>query len=183
MTGHLLALEHAARILTLAGRTVRAVGNRDTVRGTQTAEVPALHGTGKALTNARAANVDLLAADEVVGRQLCAHVDQVAFRHAEFHQLLARGNPSLGEVAAHRLRSVLGLGVAEAHLHGAVAIAFFGLLGNDLTAVHFQHGYRLMRAVFGEEAHHAHFLCDQSGAHGSFSVRSLLLSRALRPAA
>ncbi|KAK0348335.1 hypothetical protein LTR94_037668, partial [Friedmanniomyces endolithicus] len=65
MASHLLALEDLARILTLAGRTMRTVRNRHAVRGAQTTEVPALHGAGKALTNGMALDVDLLAREEM----------------------------------------------------------------------------------------------------------------------
>src|SRR4051812_11052933 len=49
MAGHLLVLEDAARILTLTGRTERAVRERHAVGGAKTAEAPALHAAGKAL--------------------------------------------------------------------------------------------------------------------------------------
>jgi hypothetical protein len=47
VAGHLLALEHLARVLTLTGRAVRTVRDRHAVRGAQAAEVVPLHGTGE----------------------------------------------------------------------------------------------------------------------------------------
>src|SRR5690606_5791391 len=84
VAGHLLALERATRILTLTGRTVRAVRDGDAVRGAQTAEVPALHGAGEALADGLGLDVDLLAGDEVVGRELGAHVHHRVRVDAEF---------------------------------------------------------------------------------------------------
>src|SRR5690606_39217955 len=77
VTGHLLALEHLAGVLALTGRAVRAVHGRDAVRGTQTAEVPALHGAREALALAGAGDVHELTRNEVVRRDLGADVDQV----------------------------------------------------------------------------------------------------------
>src|SRR5689334_9050501 len=70
VTSHLLVLENLARILARARRTVRAVRNRHTVRGAETAEAVALHGAGKALTNGRARHVDELTCCEVTSLEL-----------------------------------------------------------------------------------------------------------------
>src|SRR5262245_43138184 len=61
VTGHLLALEHLARVLALTGRTVCTVGDRDAVGGAETAEVPALHGALETFTLGGARHVDELA--------------------------------------------------------------------------------------------------------------------------
>src|SRR5438270_1969880 len=58
---HLLVLEDAARILAVAGRTVRAVRKRHAVGRAETAESPALHGAGKALDQRHVGDVDQLA--------------------------------------------------------------------------------------------------------------------------
>ena len=87
VAGHLLALEHLARVLALTGRTVRTVRHRDTVRGTQTTEVVALHGAGKTLADRSAGDVDQLAVDEVVGVDLGADIDEVVGGDAEFGDL------------------------------------------------------------------------------------------------
>src|SRR5947209_11078269 len=70
MPGHFFVLERLARVLTSAGRTMRAMRDRHTVRGTQTAEVPALHWAGKALADRRAGDIDELARNEVIGGDL-----------------------------------------------------------------------------------------------------------------
>src|SRR5580704_8824113 len=49
MAGHFLVLEGLAGILAAAGRTDRAVRDRDAVAGAQSAEIPALHAAGPAL--------------------------------------------------------------------------------------------------------------------------------------
>src|SRR5690348_13274211 len=64
--GHLLVLEDAARILAVAGRTVRTVRYRHAVSGAQAAEVPPLHGAGEALALRHAGDVDQLAGDEML---------------------------------------------------------------------------------------------------------------------
>src|SRR4029453_14099025 len=65
VAGHLLVLEDAARILAVAGRTVRTVRDRDAVGGAQALEAPALHRAGKALALGHALNIDHLAGDEM----------------------------------------------------------------------------------------------------------------------
>src|SRR5690606_14815851 len=65
MAGHLLALEHLAGVLALAGRAVRAVRHRHAVRSTQATEVPALHAAREALADRGSGHVDQLALDEV----------------------------------------------------------------------------------------------------------------------
>src|SRR5262249_3020150 len=77
VAAHLLALEGPARILALTGGAQRAVRHRHAVGRTQTAEVPALHAAGEALTDGDTLDVDLLAGDEVVGGQFRPHFDHV----------------------------------------------------------------------------------------------------------
>ena len=79
VTGHFLAFEDLAGILTLTGGAVEAVRNRHTVRRTQAAEIVALHGTGKAFTDRGADNINLLAIDEVVGGHFGADLNQIVF--------------------------------------------------------------------------------------------------------
>src|SRR5690606_15239987 len=67
VAGHLLVLEDLARILALAGRTVRTVTDRNTMRSTQAAEAPALHDTGKTLTLSVPGDIHHLAGHEVLG--------------------------------------------------------------------------------------------------------------------
>ena len=102
VAGHLLALEHLARILALAGRTVRTVRDRDAVRGATAAEVVALHDALEALADRGARHVDLLAGDEMVGGDLGADVEQVVGGDAELGDLrlrLDRGGRRNGRAA------------------------------------------------------------------------------------
>src|SRR6185437_5759462 len=76
MAGHLLVLPGLAGVLAAAGRTDRAVRDRHAVGGPQTAEIPALHAAGEALTDRGAGDVDELADDEMVRLDLGADRDQ-----------------------------------------------------------------------------------------------------------
>src|SRR5690606_26592442 len=135
VAGHLLALEGAARVLTLTGRTVRTVRDRDAVRGAQTAEIPALHGAGEALADGLGLDVDLLAGDEVVGRELGAHVDHRVRIDAELGDIGLGLDFELREGFALGLVGVLGLLRASAQLESDVAVTLLGTLADDLAAV------------------------------------------------
>src|SRR5690606_1457541 len=100
MAGHLLALEHLAGVLTLTGRTVAAVSDRHTVRCTQTAEIPALRCALETLTDRGAGDVDELARNEMVSRNLSTHLDQVLRGHPELRKLPLRLHLRDREVAA-----------------------------------------------------------------------------------
>jgi hypothetical protein len=106
VAGHLLALEHLAGVLALAGRAVAAVADRDTVRRAQAAEVVPLHGAGEALADARARDVDELAGEVVVGGDLLADADQVLGGSPGTRELALGLDLGSGEVAAHRLADV-----------------------------------------------------------------------------
>src|SRR6185437_2949048 len=95
VAGHLLVLEDAARILALAGRTERAVRERDAMGCAKAAEAPALHAAGKALALGHALDVDHLTGDIMVGGELGADVEQSIL-----------GDDELGDA---RLRLHLGL--------------------------------------------------------------------------
>jgi hypothetical protein len=72
-----LPLNTLARVLTLTSRTVRTVADRNTVRGTQTAEVMALHRTGKTFTDRGARHVNELTFEIMVCGDLFANGDQI----------------------------------------------------------------------------------------------------------
>src|ERR1700744_1401422 len=76
VAGHLLVLPGLAGVLTTTGRTDRAMRDRHTVGGAQTAEIPALHAAGKPLTFGGAGDIDELADDEMVRLNLGADRDQ-----------------------------------------------------------------------------------------------------------
>src|SRR5262249_36330310 len=116
VASHLLVLEGLAGILPATGGAVRAVRDRDAVRGAQTREIPALHRTGKALADRGAGDVDELADHEMVGGNLGANRDQLTFGDAEFGQLALGLDLGDGEMAAVGLGEVLGLAAAAAEL-------------------------------------------------------------------
>src|SRR5690606_29717921 len=165
VTGHLLAFENLARILTLAGGTMRAMRHGDTVRGAHTAEVVPLHRAGKAFTDARADNIDILIRDEVIRRQLRTDIDKRVFRHAELGHLHLRLDFRLGEMAAQCPRHILDFGRARTELDGIIAMAVRRAMRDALTYVNGKNSHRNMCAVFRENPGHAQLFCDQSTTH------------------
>ena len=163
VTGHLLALEHLARVLTLTGRTMRPVADRDAVRGAQAAEVVALHRAGKTLTDRGAADVDELTFKIMVSGDFLAHVDQVVGVHAELGNLALGFDLGDGEVTAHGLARTLGLGGAGAQLDGGVAMSVSGTLSDDLQLLKLKDGHGDLLAVFHEKTGHADLFGNDSG--------------------
>ncbi|KIU01346.1 hypothetical protein QU38_02110, partial [Staphylococcus aureus] len=141
VAGHLLVLEGLARVLTATGRTDRTVRDRHTVRGAQTAEIPALHTAGEALTDRGAGDVDELADDEVIGLDLGADREQRVLGHAELGDLALRLDLGGGELAALRLRQVHGLACAGAELQRHVAVLVLGAVAEHLTVAQLQHSH------------------------------------------
>src|SRR5262249_60108803 len=88
--GLFLVLEGLARCLPPAGRADRAVRDRRAVRGAQAAEIPALHAARKALADRCPGDVDELADDEMIGRDLRADRNQIRRRDAKLRQLAHR---------------------------------------------------------------------------------------------
>src|SRR3546814_4296888 len=86
------------------------VADRNTVARAHTAETPALHHTGKALTLGHALDVDDLAGDEMVGRQFGADVERRVVGDAEFDELRLGLDFGLAISAALRLGDILRLG-------------------------------------------------------------------------
>ena len=165
VAGHLLALERLARILTLTGRTVRTVRDRDAVGRPQAAEVPALHGAGEALADGLGLDVDLLAGDEMVSRELGAHIHHGVRIDAELGDIGLGFHFKLGERFALSLVGVLGLFGASTQLQGDVAVPLLSPLTHDLTAIQLQDRDWDMRAVFSEDTRHTQFLGDHARAH------------------
>src|SRR5277367_931659 len=100
MAGHLLVLPGLAGVLTATGRTDRAMRDRHTVGGAQTAEIPALHAAGKTLADRSAGDVDELADDEMVGLDFGADRDQRVLGDTEFRELALGLDLGDGELAA-----------------------------------------------------------------------------------
>src|SRR5687767_14628875 len=111
--GHLLALERPARVLTLAGRTVRTVRHGHAVGGAQAAEVPALHGAREALTDRGTGHVDQLTLDEVVRLHGGADFDEVRRIDTKLSYLTLGLDLGDGELAALRLGDILRLDSAR----------------------------------------------------------------------
>src|SRR5689334_7420684 len=165
VAGHLLVLEDATRILPVAGRTVRAVRNRNAVGRAETAEAPALHRTGKALALRHAGDVHHLARNEVVRADVRANVEQSIFIDAEFDHSGLGLDLGLAEGDALRLGDILGLGLAGAKLDGGIAVLVHFATADDLHVVQLQNGNRHMPTVRLEQAGHSDLLCDHAGAH------------------
>ena len=177
VAGHLLALEHLAGVLALTGRAEAAVAERDAVRGAQTAEVPALHGALEALALVGARHVDELAGDEVVGRDLGAHLDDVIGADAELDELALRLDLGHGEVLPGGLGEARRLARARTELQRRVAVLVVGAMTDNLHVVELQHGHRDVLPGVREDAGHAHLLCNHSGTHQS--IPSFFNSRRL----
>src|SRR6185295_14807174 len=130
--GHLLVLEHSARILAVAGRAVRAVRHRHAVGRPETAEAPALHRAGKALALRHAGDVDQLAGNEMVGADRRTNVEQAVLIDAEFRDADLGLDLGLAERGALGLGDVLGLRLARAELDGGVAVLVHLATADDL---------------------------------------------------
>jgi len=162
VAGHLLALEHLAGVLALAGRTVRTVRDRVTVRRAATTHVVTLDDALETLADRRARHIDLLAGDKVLDGDLGADIDHVVGRDAELGNLRLRLDGSGREMAAHRLRRVLHLGEANAELNGGVAILLLRALRHDLAVLHLENGDGNMFPGIVIDAGHSHLLCNHT---------------------
>src|SRR3984957_10296737 len=165
VTGHLLVLEGLARILPAAGRTDRAMRDRDTVGGAQAAEIPPLDAARKTLTHRRAGDVDKLADHEMVGLNFGADRDQRVFRNAEFGDLALGLDLSNRELAALCLRQVHGLAGTRAELQRDVTVLLGRAMAQHLAIAQLQHGHGDMFAGLRKDPRHPDLLCDHSGAH------------------
>ena len=132
------------------------------MRGAQAAEVPALHAAGEALAGGGARDVDELAGDEVVGRDLGADRDERVVGDAELGELALRLDLGDGETAALGLRDVLHLGLADADLQRGVAVLVLGAVGDHLALVDLENRDGHMFARIREDAGHADLLCNDA---------------------
>src|SRR5580700_3060269 len=104
MAGHFLVLEGLAGILAAAGRADRAMRDRYAMARPQAGEIPALHAAGKALAGRSTGNVDILADDEMIRRDLGADRDQPVVVDPELGEL------ALGLDLGDREVAAVGLG-------------------------------------------------------------------------
>lgn len=87
-----------------------------------TSKVVALHNTGKTFTDRSARHIDLLAGDEMLGKNLRAYFEKVIRRNAEFRYFRLRLNFSLREMTAQSLSCVLYLGKSNAKLNSRITV-------------------------------------------------------------
>ena len=165
MPGHLLVLEHAARILAVAGRTVRTVRDGNAVGRAETAEAPALHRAGEALALGDAGDIDQLARNEMIGAEVRSYVEQRIVGYAELDHPHLGLDLSLAEGDALRLGDVLRLRLAGAELDGGIAVTVLLAAADDLQLVQLQDGDGHMPTVRLEQAGHSDLLRDHAGAH------------------
>lgn len=99
--------------------------------GAQTAEVPALHAAGEALTDRGAGDVDELADDEVVGKDLGADRDHGIRGDAELLDPALRLDLGDRELAALSLGHVNGLAGARTKLECDVTVLLFSAVAYD----------------------------------------------------
>src|ERR1700684_3444323 len=87
MAGHLLILESLAGVLAAAGRADGAVRDRHAVARAEAGGIPALHAAGKTLAGRSAGDVDILADDKMIRRDLGADRDQAVVVDTKFGEL------------------------------------------------------------------------------------------------
>ena len=113
-------------------------------------------------------HIHMLTGNEMIGRDLRAHIDEAGFGHPELGQTCLGLHVRLAEMAAQRLRHVLGLRLAGTKLNSGVAVLLNRALGNDLTAVDLDHGHGHMPTGVIKHPRHSHFLTYKTGTHYSY---------------
>ena len=164
MTGHTLAGENAARVLTVTDRT-RGTGRHGVTVGRAVGrEVVTLDTALETLTDGRAGHVDLLTFREHFGLEGHAGLefgnlfsfDMELFEHA------ASFNASLSKMASKGLAHARGLLGAERDLDCIVAVGFNRLHHSDTVVRHIEHSHGNGHAVFRENARHADLATDDA---------------------
>src|SRR5579862_4564195 len=183
MARHLLVLECLARILPSAGRTDRAVRDRDAVGRPQAGKIPALHATGKALAGRSTGNIHELTDDEMIRRDLGADRNQPVVIDAELGELALGLDLGDGEMAAVGAVGALHLAQAGAELERDVAVLVLGAVTDNLAIAETQHRDRHVLAGLGEETRHSDLLRQHSGTHCLFPSRLYSLISTSTPAA
>src|SRR5204862_288069 len=105
-----------------------AMRYRNAMRRAQPAEIPALHAAGKALADAGAGDIDILAGDEMRRGDLGADIDERVLGDAKLGELCLGFDLGLREMAALRLRDILDLGGADTELQRGIAVLFLRAL-------------------------------------------------------
>ena len=97
--------------------------------------------------------------------KVIANVEKVLLVDAELRHFALGLNGSLGKMPPFGLGCTLRLPETRTQLHRGIAVFVGRARGDNLAIAEFQNGDRNMPPVFGEEAGHAQFLRDDSGAH------------------
>ena len=121
VTGHLLVLERATRILAVAGRTVRPVRDRNAVRCLEAAEIVTLHHARKALAHGDARDIDHLTRHEVIGGDEITDSHHVFGTDAKLGQLALWLDLRLREMSTIRFGLTFDLCKAGAELDRLVS--------------------------------------------------------------
>src|SRR5215472_725989 len=102
---------------------------------TQATEIMAPHDARESPALGGADDINELSRHEMFGRELGADLDEPVLGDAELGELALRLELRLGEVAAHWLRHILHLGLADAELERGVAVLLLRSLGDDVAIV------------------------------------------------
>ena len=163
---HLLAREHAARILRHRDRAGHVVRTAVAVRRALRLEVVALDRAGEALADRRALHVDELADGEDADRHLRARLvlggDVSATRNS--CTISPATTPALARWPASGLETREAFLSPNDDLEGGVAVGRGGLDLGDAVVRHVEDGDGDGVSVVGEDAHHPHLAAQEAQA-------------------
>ena len=157
MTSHTLAGEHAARVLTITGRTGRVRRNRVTVRSATGLEVVTLDDAGEALTNRVSGHIDLFTDREDFDAQSLASLEfgDLISINVKFFKRRTGFNAGFGELARKSLRHAAGTAGTKRDLDRVVTIGSFRLNSCDSVVRHIEHRHGNGNTFLRENARHA----------------------------
>ena len=130
--------------------------------GAQTSKIVPFHAAGKALADANATGVHILAGREVIDGKRCANLEKSVGIDPEFAETVLRLHLGLGVMAAHGLAHILDLGRAHAQLYRRIAARVLGRDRHHLAVVHLEYGDRNMHARIVKDARHTEFAGNDS---------------------
>ena len=164
VTGHTLARENTARILTVTDRTGGVCRHGVTVAGAVGREVMTLDCAGKTLTDCRTRNVNFLTFGEHIdGKSLTDfHLADLVFFNMEFFEHGTCFDTSFFKLAFKRLAHTRRLLGAEGDLHCIVAVSLNRFYLCNAVVRHFEHGYGNGNTIFGKDARHADLATDEA---------------------
>ena len=141
-------------------RAGRAVLPFSSVRVRLPMEVVPLHDAGEPLPLRDTDDVDVLARRELLDGDLRAHLVGRRVVRSDLDEVLRRRDSTFREMSLHRLRNAGLFDVAEAKLHGGVAVAILGSDLRDDTRTGLNDGHRNGTAFIGEDLGHAQLLAQ-----------------------